>query len=206
MDRHAAFNRHIEFHENTSFDRYSLYLRPLDPLERTGIGIRNGIQVPGATESQDNWGGLHCTLCSFAPVAGRGCPMHHDPSDLRETLDDVFARASAVSRAAPRWQLACTEPLPVNGQMLMLYPTATDETKRTLEAIAEAVAEAGMLQPRPAADLHISIGGADAARVEAVRTALANALWEVRIAKCQAGQNQLRVTQLRESRQFGWGR
>ena len=53
-------DRETEFQKNTEFDRFALYLRPLDNEGQP-------LYVSEATEAQKRWGGLHVTLCGFAP-------------------------------------------------------------------------------------------------------------------------------------------
>jgi len=188
-----------EFESNVTLDRFALYLRPLN---------ENGapLNVPGATESQERWGGLHATLCGFAPKQGaRGAKVKH-PSSLIDTLDRAHsaAGAAAAQSGAGEWRLSRDAILPAEHNALMLLPTSTGDSP-TLRAIAEVVTSAGLLNARPAESLHISIGSADAARAQAVRAALMDApRWELVIAKCHAGTERLKVTEFRESKELAW--
>lgn len=191
-------NSMIEFKGNTEHDRFALYLRPLDA---------NGqpLFVPGATESQERWGGLHATLCGFAPKKGSPGASATHPSSLVNTLNMVYAAAkSSAKQGVGKWRLSRDAWLPLDGRALVLLPTDTGKS-RTLRAISEAVSSAGLLNARAAEELHISIGTADPARVQATRNALLGApRWEVVIAKCEAGTTPLQVTSFRESRELVW--
>ena len=56
----VSLDKQTEFEGQSEHDRYALYLRPLDALGEP-------LHVAGASASQERWGGLHVTLCSFAP-------------------------------------------------------------------------------------------------------------------------------------------
>ena len=82
-----------EFKQNTDFDRYALYLRPLDSDGQP-------LYVPEASEAQKRWGGLHVTLCGFAPKKGSGAPQTH-PFSLVEALSKTFRMDFIKSGFAP---------------------------------------------------------------------------------------------------------
>ena len=202
-----------EFEGNAQFGRFALYLRPLNPHGWP-------LYVECASRSQKRWGGLHCTLCGFAPEAGSGAQTAH-PSSPQDALDMAYAAAvsaahsdfvasSAMASDSPasQWQLRSNAPLPADGRALLLSPTARGDSDRTLDAIAAAVEELGLLNARPAASLHISIGSDDAGVAEVVREALRTATrWELVIARCRAGVVPLQLTDVRpsERRELEWG-
>ena len=196
-------DRATEFDRNAEFDRFALYLRPLDESGKP-------LYVAGATESQQRWGGLHATLCGFAP-ADAGASVAH-PCSLVATLENAWSAAAAATAAAEpeakRWKLSADAALPSRGQMLMLLPSAWSETSdsRTLRAISNEVSSAGLVNARAVEDLHISMGAAgNSARADAVREALLQAQrWELAIAKCCAGTTPLQVTEFCERKELAW--
>ena len=196
--RHTATNRidfQTEFESNIRVDRLALYLRPLDANGQA-------LYVPGATESQKRWGGLHATLCSFAPERGaRGASVEH-LSLLADVLEHAYSAAAAIAKpGAQRWRLRSTALLPAENNMLWLSPTASGDS-HTLKVISQVVASAGLLNARPAESLHISIGSADASLA---RVALLDApRWELAIAKCSAGTERLQVTEFVMSKELAW--
>ena len=187
-----TIHKDFEFNENEDFDRYALYLRPLDA---------NGapLEVAGASASQERWGGLHATLCSFAPSKDSGASVAHTGA-LGKALDRAFnAVKVAAGQAATSWFLKAIDSLEAShgGRALDLPQNPC------LEAMCAAVAAAGVCNPRPAHKLHISIGDAEAA--DAARAALiACKRWEVCVAKCARGVNPLRVSEIVERRELAW--
>ena len=107
-----------EFKQNTDFDRYALYLRPLDSNGQPG----QPLYVPEASEAQKRWGGLHVTLCGFAPKKDSGAPQTH-PVSLVEALHKTFlAVKSAAKPGETYWCLSCDATLPLVGSGLrVLY-------------------------------------------------------------------------------------
>jgi len=191
-------DKQTEFEGNSTLDRVALYLRPLDAKG-------DPLYVAGATESQERWGGLHATLCGFAPTwDASGASVAH-PTSLVATLEMAHAAAAAAAKpGVKRWRLSSGALLPTGragGKALMLLPTATGAS-RTLAAIAQAVSSACLLNPRMPEELHITIGASDA---DSVRAALLRAQrWELAIAKCGAGTAPLRVTEFRERKELAW--
>ena len=113
IDRHLKFwpqcliiERHVEFEGNAEHERASLYLRPL----------RDGrpILVDGASESQERWGGLHATLCAFAPAADSGGVCAHRGSSSAAPPASTMAslRASSSSRRAAAASRGASAPGP----------------------------------------------------------------------------------------------
>ena len=197
-----------EFEGNSTLDRYALYLRPLDSAGAP-------LHVDGATDAQERWGGLHATLCSFAPPHdSSGKPTHR--GDVFKALESVHAAAIAAAQTtAPPgvscWQLrneGATLPAKSHGKGLLLLPTGIEGRKgrgtmSTLTAMSAAVGDAGMCNPRPADTLHVSCGSVDGA--EAAREPLlACGRWEVCVVKCAAGEAPLRVTEVVERRELCW--
>ena len=104
-----------EFKKNTDFDRYALYLRPLDSDGQP-------LYVSEASEAQKRWGGLHVTLCGFAPKKDSGAPQTH-PFSLVEALSKTFLAAkSAAKPGETHWCLSSDSTLPLVGSGLrVLY-------------------------------------------------------------------------------------
>ena len=104
-----------EFKQNTDFDRFALYLRPLDSDGQP-------LYVPEASEAQKRWGGLHVTLCGFAPKKDSGALQTH-PFSLVETLHKTFLAAkSAAKPGETHWCLSRDATLPLVGSGLrVLY-------------------------------------------------------------------------------------
>jgi len=201
-------DRETEFQKNTEYDRFALYLRPLDSDGQP-------LYVSEASEAQKRWGGLHVTLCGFAPKKGSGAPQTH-PASLVETLSKAFLAVKATAKPGENhWSLKSDSTLPLVGSKLMLYPRENGELCNTLSAISETVTSSGLLNARAAETLHVSIGHSDptsanitqvdATRAARVRTALAQVKrWELVIAKCQTGTMPLQVTEFRESKELMW--
>eukprot|EP00937_MAST-01D_sp_MAST-1D-sp2_P000266 g266.t1 len=204
--------RAVEFEGNTHLDRYALYLCP---CLAGGEMSASAPATTDAVQSQARWGGLHVTLCGFAPAAGAAAPQTHAAS-LRVVLSrahaaaaDAWAAAGAepggAAAGAGTFQLGRDASLAAAGETLQLLAGAKRSAQLALCAIADTVAAAGLVNPRSAASLHVSIGSAAPARAEAVRALLRAApSWELVIAKCRAGTAPLRVTQLRERRALAW--
>ena len=152
-------------------------------------------------------GGLHVTLCAFAPKLGSGAPQAH-PTSLVKTMKSVHASAVlAAKHGKSSWKLSNRTTLPPssNGDALRVLGTASGDSD-TLKAIADAVAAAGLLNARAAKTLHLSIGdGLTPRNQEDMRSMLRRALrWELSIAKCAAGVTPLQVTEFRESMELKW--
>ena len=169
IDGHVAASAQERRALPISRDRFALYLRPLDA---------NGehLIIPGASESQERWGGLHCTLCSFAPALDSGAPDAHSgavPAALERGV-------RAMKDAAPPggWTIAHDASLSDDNDMLKLPADAS------LEALCAAVADAGMSKARKTKTLHISIDDAEPEVCDlAARTA-----WTARTAARTAAQ------------------
>ena len=167
----------------SNFDRYALFLRPLD---KSG----EPLVVPVASESQAKWGGIHVTLCGFSPKAGCSAAVTHATS-LVQTLDEIHAAVAAQAQPGfcfTHWQLSHGAALEAYPQMLML-----PRDSKALQEISKVVTSRGLVKPRTVAAeknrdrFHMSIGTADH---EVVRKALlACQRWEVVIAKCEGGSN-----------------
>ena len=179
-----------EFYGNVTFDRFALYLRPLDAYGQH-------LTVSGASDTQERWGGLHCTLCSFAPAHDSGAPQMHSSAVLVALERAVSAVKAAASPGASRWTVAKDASLCYSRRMIELPDDAS------LKALCTAVAVAGMCSARKAETLHISVGEAEGG--EAARAALlACGRWEVCVAKCAAGVEPLRVSEIVERMELVW--
>lgn len=203
------------FESNAEYDRWALYLRPLD--DTTGLPV----VVAGATETQERWGGLHCTLCSFAPAIGSGGAQEHGES-AEAALEAAFAAARAAAgqdlssltfQGAGEYtshfcccfrRMQAAEVLPECNGMLLLAPAAAETTLwRVLGAITKAVAASRLRNARSLESLHVSCGGVAGAK--ATRRALLEcSAWELCIAQCGAGTTSLRVTAIGERRVLRW--
>ena len=205
LDAPPALDKETEFEGNAAFDRLALYLRPLDVMG-------GPLQVSNASASQERWGGLHATLCSFAPAHDSGAPVAH-----RRPVLAALERAHAAVRAAlppgaSRWSLARETQgaalLHDGGKKLMLMPPSTAEAggSRALHALSDALGESGLCNARPAERLHLSCGDAEgAAAVRDVLLSCEPERWELCVVKCAAGVAPLRVTEVCERRELVFG-
>ena len=172
-----------EFNGQTEHSREAIYLRPLDIHG-------NWLEVEGASESQRRWGGLHVTLCSFAPQPGIGAPLPHGRS-IVDALDSAAAAASAAGGSSS-WRLSRAR--------IYRGGVSLPRDEPTLVAICNAVAAAGLLKARAVTSLHCSCGEG---HEEAVLQALLNCTrWELCIASCSRNVSPLCVSGITERREL----
>lgn len=137
--------RHSEFDGNREHERFSLYLRPVDadgqPLQASG---------PDSTESLRRWGGMHATLCSFAPHHGSGAAVTHRtaPDAAIELLSAAavsgISSAGVSKLASSAWRLSPHATLPASETgSLLLLPTRGGKSDGSLPRLG--------LSSRPAA-------------------------------------------------------
>jgi hypothetical protein len=138
----------LPFSSAAAVDTFALYLRP-----HLALGsARWAVGWQAADHLQQNWGGLHVTLCSFAPKLSSGVHGHHG-GGLKETLRQVQACLSA------RWQLAARHgPIWYRRDHILMIQLQTAAPSKNLSGICRVVQSAGMVNPRSAADLHLTLG------------------------------------------------
>jgi hypothetical protein len=138
----------LPFSSAASVDTFALYLRP-----HLALGsARWAVGWQAADHLQQDWGGLHVTLCSFAPKLSSGVHGHHG-GGLKETLRQVQACLSA------RWQLAARHgPIWYRRNHILMIQLQTATPSNNLSGICRVVQSAGMVNPRSAADLHLTLG------------------------------------------------
>ena len=138
----------LPFSSAAAVDTFALYLRP-----HLALGsARWAVGWQAADHLQQNWGGLHVTLCSFAPKLSSGVHGHHG-GGLKETLRQVQACLSA------RWQLAARHgPIWYRRNHILMIQLQTATPSKNLSGICRVVQSAGMVNPRSAADLHLTLG------------------------------------------------
>mmetsp|Transcript_104944 Transcript_104944/g.197732 ORF Transcript_104944/g.197732 Transcript_104944/m.197732 type:complete len:197 (-) Transcript_104944:71-661(-) len=189
---------------------YSLYLRPDLPGD---VEV-----VRTAANCQKRWGGVHATLCSFAHKANeidatRAC---HGSSLLR-TMQAMLeasvppgldACKGAEVAGAARWKLNPDEELPDADPDDDLVILRLPHQSPTLCAIAKVAREMGLANARKAKELHITLGPRrkfSRESIEAMRDELRSCTsWRIVIVKCQVGESELCVSQLRESVVLEW--
>ena len=187
----------------TRRDRFAVYLRP-----ETAALQCDPAALAAATANQKKWGGLHVTLCSFAPKKGDDGAGRAHRSSLRRAL---AAAAEAMRDVAgkSRWRLgdsaaerlALYEYGPSGEQAGVGLPPAS----RALHALCGALSELGLQNVRPPEQLHMTLGRLEAGAAEAVRCALQRCPgWELVIAKCAAHEPELRATQFNEVMPLSW--
>jgi hypothetical protein len=136
-------------------DKFALYLRP-----HLALGTaRWAAGWQAAAQQQQLWGGLHVTLCSFAPKLSSGVRGHHGGS-LIGTLQQLQVGVQAGAGGAPnRWQLAAQHGTIIwhrRGHLIFIsLPTACPGT---LAAVSSVVLGAGMVNARRCQDLHLTLG------------------------------------------------
>jgi hypothetical protein len=186
-------------------DRFAVYLRP-----ETAALQCDPAALAAATANQKKWGGLHVTLCSFAPKNGDDDTGSAHGSSLRRALA-AAAEAMRDVASETRWRLGDSA-----DERLALYeygpsgelasrgvglPTAT----RTLHALCGALSELGLQNVRRPDQLHMTLGRLEVGAAEAVRCALQRCPgWELVIAKCAAHEPELRTTQFNEVMPLSW--
>ena len=190
-------------------DRFALYLRP-DP---SALECVDPHALQAATTAQARWGGLHCTLCSFAAKAdspGAG-PRHR--SSLRRAIADVAAAvaklrlASTAAGAAGGWHfssgrypaLTLYEFTTCSAGSPSKYGVALPPVDPVVLAICAEISCAGLHGARRPEQLHITLGTLQASAAEAVLEALQNCeSWHLAIAKCAANEMNLRTSRFSE--------
>ena len=147
----------LPFSSAAAVDTFALYLRP-----HLALGsARWAVGWQAADHLQQNWGGLHVTLCSFAPKLSSGAHGHHG-GGLTETLRQVQARlfhARGPGGGLARWQLAARHgPIWYRRDHVLMIQLQTAAPSENLSAICHVVQSAGMVNPRSAANLHLTLG------------------------------------------------
>ena len=135
-----------------SADKFSIYLRPTLPLPSS----RWAAGWAAAAQQQHMWGGLHVTLCSFAPKLSSGMSGHHGSSlmgvlhalqdDARGCCNGGRWQANAARHALPVWYTR-------GGLTMVCLPQSG-----TLRLVAQRVLSSGMVNARPQGDLHLTLG------------------------------------------------
>lgn len=133
-------------------DRFSVYLRPTLPLPTS----RWAVGWTAAAAQQQMWGGLHVTLCSFAPKLSSGVSGHHGSSllsvlqalqdDVRGCCNGMRWQTSTSRHGVPAWYTR-------GGLTMVSMPESS-----TLRMLAHRVLSSGLVNARPAADLHLTLG------------------------------------------------
>ena len=191
-------------------DRFALYLRP-DP---SGLQCVDPHALQAATAAQARWGGLHCTLCSFAAKAGNAGSEPRHGSSLRRAMADAAAAAASVRAAtaaaggAGGWSLGGgSEPMLTlyefgaagGGRGSGKYGVALPPAEPAVRAICEVLAHAELCGARGPGRLHITLGTLHRSAAEALLEALRNCeAWQLAIAKCAANERQLCTSRFNE--------
>ena len=185
----------------TTIDKFSLYLRPGLPLATS-----RWAGWTAAAAQQHIWGGLHVTLCSFAPKLSSGTTGHHGGS-LVSVLNSVEVQRAVTgvrlpSGVQPHWQLSeDRHGVPVwytrGGITMIRLPRSS-----TLDRLCRCVLEHGLVNARAPHELHLTLGnhaampapkggfpteGATQPLPRELHTDLCEASWRVTIAKLQGG-------------------
>jgi len=135
-------------------DLFAVYLRPNLPLATSQWA--SGWAKAAEQQQAAGWGGLHVTMCSFAPNLSSGQPGHHGGS-LRGVLQAMLEEVQQVKGSGQRWQLSARHPVPylyTRGTCLMVALPAS----RTLTALTSCVLKHAMVNARAVSDLHVTLG------------------------------------------------
>lgn len=175
-------------------DLYAVYLRPRR--------LKRKSEVIAAMEFNRRWGGLHVTLCSFAPISGSPGTCHGSDLDaamisIQEAGQPKTLTAFKLTKQTAKLPLIYSK---ANSGVAMLKLPSDHPALRAMCAAASA---AGLKQARKADELHITIGNASNADV--VREALwACEYWEVALAKSSSAEAEIRVNGFVDVRPLTW--
>ena len=157
-------------------DLYAVYLRPRR--------LKRAPEVVSAMEFNRRGGGLHATLCSFAPDVSTGGTKRSPPhgSELESAMSSMHMAGQPKTLSS--FKLDKSAKLPVvhskahPGIAMLKLPAEHPG----LRAICDAASAAGLRNARKVDDLHITVG--DDANANVVREALlACETWELALAK-----------------------
>lgn len=200
-------------------DTYCLYLRPQVP---------HGDVADRANACQQRWGGLHATLCSFAPKAISRCKGAHGGSLIR-AMEAMHKAAKAsepseppISHETSHHQARDQDSRAVNVSLGLdplealpeVYPRSRvvilrlPGSSQVLRAISAVAADKELVNARRPEELHITLGPRrqfPPRDVEAMRSTLrACTRWRLVIVKCKAGEKELCVSEDREELALEW--
>ena len=171
--------------------QYAVYLRPVDDSAAQRQFARHG--------GSSRWGGLHATLCSFAPKSSSGSARHaHRGSTLAALRQMRAAAQAAAPSSAQGWR-------PTAALLRLQASTVSidGDASRTLVAVCTAGRRCGLLNARKPKSLHITIGTEFRGDRDALAEALCSSRWELAIAKW-SGQGKLHSSELRERLPMEW--
>eukprot|EP00933_Yihiella_yeosuensis_P043843 TRINITY_DN38832_c0_g1_i1.p1 TRINITY_DN38832_c0_g1~~TRINITY_DN38832_c0_g1_i1.p1 ORF type:complete len:223 (+),score=37.18 TRINITY_DN38832_c0_g1_i1:57-725(+) len=197
---------------STVMNVYAVFLRP-------DFGDKNAV-VDLAEGCQQRWGGLHSTLCSFAPKLASGEECAHGSSLIITThnmlqaatppaLAEVSGNKELSGHGCVRWKLDANAELPeTDPKGAWVSLRLPGSSSHVLTAMTRTAKQMQLYKARTPDSLHIALGQRShfpPEQIEAMRVLLRNCnTWNLVIVKCIAGEKQLRVSEDREKLPLEW--
>lgn len=182
-------------------NRFALYLKP--------VGVDHHACIQLVNEEQKKWGGIHATLCSFAPRSGSGALGAHSTS-LKKSMKLAADAARAHSAC---WTLGKDAPLDVRVKKDRPCVGCSNVTlklpkgSRTLQALTHSLQQRGLQDVRAPERLHVTLGRCEYISEETVaevQRVLRDAHWKLVIVRGTEVGEPLRATRFNEEIALEW--
>lgn len=183
-------------HEDTP-DLFAIYLRPRR--------LQRKAEVVSTMEFNRRWGGIHITLCSFAPPYATEANARTPPHgcDLDSAMTSLHMAGQPKTLSSFKIDKSAKLPLVHSKSHPGIAMLKMPADHVGLRAICNAASAAGLRNARKVEDMHVTVG--DELNVDGVREALwACEYWELALAKSSGKEREIRVTGFVEVKPLTW--